>query len=190
MVDLPESEGCTNLLVIVDRLGKGIELVPMKDISSESLARAMIDRVVGYHGLPRAITSDRGTQIIAGMWNEICRIMNIEQRRSTAFHPETDGGTERANQRVQAYVRHFTDYAQSNWVQLMPMAKLALNNQDAASTGVSPFLLGPRLSRKNGHGIDLAASPRGHRDRTQSMARDSGGNDRQHCRKRCRSLKR
>jgi hypothetical protein len=140
-VELPESEGCTNLLVIVDRLGKGVELVPLKDITSESLARAMIDRVIGYHGLPRAITSDRGTQIIAGIWNEICRIMNIEQRRSTAFHPETDGSTERANQRIQAYVRHFTDYAQSNWVQLMPMARLALNNQDAASTGVSPFFL-------------------------------------------------
>jgi hypothetical protein len=155
MVDLPESEGCTNLLVIVDRLGKGIELVPMKDISSESLARAMIDRVVGYHGLPRAITSDRGTQIIAGMWNEICRIMNIEQRRSTAFHPETDGGTERANQRVQAYVRHFTDYAQSNWVQLMPMAKLALNNQDAASTGVSPFFLDHGYHARTGTELTL-----------------------------------
>jgi hypothetical protein len=157
MVDLPESEGCTNLLVIVDRLGKGIELVPMKDITSESLARAMIDRVIGYHGLPRAITSDRGTQIIAGMWNEICKIMNIEQRRSTAFHPETDGGTERANQRIQAYVRHFTDYAQSNWVQLLPMAKLALNNQDAASTGVSPFFLDHGYHARTG--TELALPP-------------------------------
>jgi hypothetical protein len=155
MVGLPESQGCTNLLVIVDRLGKGIELVPMKDITSESLAWAMIDRVIGNHGLPRAITSDRGTQIIKGMWNEICKILNIEQRRSTAFHPETDGGTERVNQRVQAYVRHFVDYAQSDWALLMPMAKLAINNQDASSTGISPFFLDHGYHARTGTELDL-----------------------------------
>ena len=61
MVNLLESEGYINLLVIVNRLRKGIELVPIKDISLESLTQAIIDYVISYHGLSRAITSNQGT---------------------------------------------------------------------------------------------------------------------------------
>ena len=136
-----ESDGCKNILVVTDRLGKGMDFIPLKNINAETLAWAMIEHIIGNHGLPTAIVSDRGTQIVEGMWSEICRILQIKQRLSTAFHPETDGSTERANQRVWAYLRHFVDYAQSNWAKLLPMAKLAINNQDAASTGVSPFFL-------------------------------------------------
>jgi hypothetical protein len=138
---LPESDGYKNILVVTDRLGKGMDFIPLKNINAETLAWAMIEHIIGNHGLPTAIVSDRGTQIVEGMWSEICRILQIKQRLSTAFHPETDGSTERANQRVWAYLRHFVDYAQSNWAKLLPMAKLAINNQDAASTGVSPFFL-------------------------------------------------
>jgi hypothetical protein len=61
MVNLPESEGCINLLVVIDRLKKGVELISMKNITSESLTKAIIDRVIKYHGLPRAVTFNRGT---------------------------------------------------------------------------------------------------------------------------------
>ncbi|KAI0997599.1 hypothetical protein K3495_g10589 [Podosphaera aphanis] len=64
----------------------------------------------------------------------------MQQRLSTAFHSETDGATERANQEVQAYIRAFVTFSQTNWSELLPAAQLALNNRDS-SLGYSSFFL-------------------------------------------------
>ena len=67
--------------------------------------------------------------------------IGIKHRLSTAFHPETDGQTERTNQSLEAYLRHYVNYAQNNWVSLLPMAQLALNNNASETTKESPFFL-------------------------------------------------
>ncbi|KAI0997948.1 hypothetical protein K3495_g10240 [Podosphaera aphanis] len=64
----------------------------------------------------------------------------IEQRLSTAYHPQTDGATERANQEVQAYLRAYVSYTQHDWAEYLPAAQLSINNRDISSIGnVSPF---------------------------------------------------
>ncbi|KAI0996108.1 hypothetical protein K3495_g12071 [Podosphaera aphanis] len=63
----------------------------------------------------------------------------MEQRLSTAFHPETDGSTERMNQEVLAYLRSFISYSQFEWAKMLPTAQLALNNRDSSVSGLSPF---------------------------------------------------
>jgi hypothetical protein len=73
------------------------------------------------------------------MWKRICELLEIKRRLSTAFHPETDGATERMNQVVEDYLRAFVSYAQDNWKELLPVAMLAINNRTATSTGLSPF---------------------------------------------------
>jgi transposase InsO family protein len=138
---LPESEGCTNLLVIVDRLTKGIILCPMEDITAEATAWAIINSLIHIHGFPRTIVSDRGTQFVNDMWKRACRLMGITRRLSTAFHPQTDGATERINAMVEEYLRIYVCYDQSNWKRILPMAELALNTRTPASTGLSPFFL-------------------------------------------------
>ena len=60
MTDLPESNGCTNMMVVTDRLGKGLEPIPIENLETETVARHFINRIVGYHGLPVAMVSDRG----------------------------------------------------------------------------------------------------------------------------------
>jgi hypothetical protein len=141
VVELPLSKGYTNLVVITDRLGKGVILEPMKEITTEAVADVFVRSFYRYHGLPAAIVSDRGKQFVGHMWSRICKLLKIVRRVSTAYHPETDGSTERMNQTVEAYIRTFTNYAQDNWVTLLPMAELAINNHDSATTGVSPFFL-------------------------------------------------
>lgn len=71
----------------------------------------------------------------------MCKAAKIEQRLSTAFHPETDGATERMNQEVLAYLRSFISYAQFDWPDMLPTAQLSLNNRNNSSYGVSPFFL-------------------------------------------------
>lgn len=142
ITDLPLSNGCTTLMVITDRLSKGVILEPMEFITAEAVATRFIKCFVRHHGWPFAIVSDRGPQFVGDMWTRVTRLMKVTRRVSTAFHPETDGATERMNQQVEAYLRAFVTYGQENWAPLLSIGELSINNRDAASTGVSPFFLG------------------------------------------------
>lgn len=137
----PAAEGNkeTNCLVITDRLTKSVILVGMGSITADALAEVFLVHFYMHHGLPTAITSDRGTQFVSEFWRRVCERLQIQRRLSTAFHPQSDGSTERANQEVERILREFTCYTQEDWIKLLPVAAVAINNRDAASTGVSPF---------------------------------------------------
>ncbi|OAQ59084.1 retrovirus polyprotein [Purpureocillium lilacinum] len=141
VTDLPptKSHGSTNMMVLTDRLSKSVVLASLKDITAETTAKALMQNVLQHHGVPTAIVTDRGTQFTSRMWKRLCELLRIKQRLSTAWHPETDGATERANQEVERYIRIFTTYAQDDWDELLPAAAMALNNRTATSTGLSPF---------------------------------------------------
>ncbi len=141
VTDLLESNRCTNLMVITDRLGKGVILEPMSTIEAKDVARVFLRTFYRQHGLPAAIVSDRGSQFTSALWKRVCQLLGIVRRLSTAYHPETDGATERMNQTIETYLRTYVNKEQSDWTDLIPIAELAINNRDAHSTGVSPFFL-------------------------------------------------
>ena len=143
MTDLPAKRETDPrfLMVITDRLSKAILLEPMVTMEAEACAERFITSHWRHHGFPRAIVSDRGSNWVGHFWRRLCELARIEQRLSTAYHPETDGATERANQEVLAYLRAFITYTQENWAQLLPGAMLAINNRDSTVTGLSPFFL-------------------------------------------------
>ena len=161
---LPPSNGATNILVITDRLTKSLILEPMTTTTAEDVASVFLRSFVRHHGIPRAITSDRGPQFVGLFWSHLCELLRITRRVSTAFHPETDGATERANQEVEAYLRAYTAYQQSDWADLLPAAMLAINNHVATSTGISPFNL------THGYDVDILAQSQ---DADTSPPRDS-----------------
>jgi transposase InsO family protein len=138
---LPAAKGshATNCLVITDRLTKSVILVGMGSITADALAGVFLTHFYMHHGLPTAITSDRGSQFVSDFWRIVCERLQIQRRLSTAFHPQSDGSTERANQEVERVLRVFTCYTQDDWLDLLPVAAVAINNRDATSTGVSPF---------------------------------------------------
>ena len=90
---LPQSgpEKCTVLLVIIDRLSKGVILIPVapKLFDAEGLAKLFIKYYLPHHWIPRAIVSDRGSQFVNGFWKTVCEKLKITQRLSTAYHPDT-----------------------------------------------------------------------------------------------------
>lgn len=138
---LPESEGCTNLLVITDRLTRGVILEPMPSISTEATAHRFIRSFYRRHGLPTTIVSDRGSAFVSTVWSRACQLLNIKRLLSTAFHPETDGATKRYNAVIEAFLRVYCRFDQSDWCGLLPMCELALNNRVSRATGLSPFFL-------------------------------------------------
>jgi transposase InsO family protein len=134
-------QGATNLMVITDRLSKMVVLVSTASMEAHSCADAFFHHWVAHHAVPRSIISDRGTNWVGAFWRRVCELTGMEQRLSTAYHPETDGSTERANQEVQAYIRIFIAYAQDDWGDLLPAAMLAINNRDAGAAQLSPFFI-------------------------------------------------
>ena len=78
---------------------------------------------------------------VSMLWTEVCRLVKITRRLSTAFHPETDGTTERANQELETYLRIFTSFQHEDWVFQLPIAMIALNSRVSQSTGLSPFFI-------------------------------------------------
>jgi reverse transcriptase-like protein/integrase-like protein/chromodomain-containing protein len=141
VIDLPESEGCTNMVVITDRLSKGVVAGGLKDITVDSLVKWFLHHYYPYHFLPTAIVSDRGSQFVSAFWKRLCDVLRILRRLSTAFSPETDGSTEKANDVIKTTLRELVEWSQDDWVDKLPIAISAINGRNATSTGVSPFFL-------------------------------------------------
>jgi transposase InsO family protein len=151
MVDLPAKDETAPryLLVITDRLSKYVQLEAMTSMSAENCAKVFRDTWWRFRGFPNSIITDRGSDWLGGFWTTLCKLVGIEQLLSTAYHPQTDGGTERANQEVQAVLRMMVCFEQTNWPDCLAACQLALNNRDSSVTGVSPNLL------LNGYTADL-----------------------------------
>jgi hypothetical protein len=140
VVDLPESDGCTNVMVVVDRLTKMVHYIPCSSIKAPDVAQLFLTHVWKLHGLPDTIISDRGSQFVSAFWDELMKRLKIEARLSTAFHPETDGQTERKNAIMEQYFRSYTSYLQDDWAKWAPLAEFTANNTISETTGISPFL--------------------------------------------------
>jgi hypothetical protein len=141
ITDLPLSEECDQLWVVVDRFTKMAHFIPLLKESKTAgeLARIFAREIWRLHGLPSDIVSDRDSRFTSGVWKEFLQLSGIRPRMSTAFHPQTDGQTERLNQTIEAYLRSFVNHEQNDWVSLLPMAEFAYNNSVTTATGISPF---------------------------------------------------
>jgi hypothetical protein len=91
------------------------------------------------HGLPDVLISDRGPQFIANFWKYLASCLGIETATSTAFHPQTDGQTERINAVTEQYLRAYVSYLQDDWKRYLSLAEFAANNQVSDTTTLSPF---------------------------------------------------
>lgn len=141
ITDLPLSNGCSSIWVIVDTFTKMAHFIPLKDDAkkTEDLIPLFARECWKYHGMPSGIISDRDSRFNAGLWRDFLKHVGVKPRMSTSFHPETDGQTERLNQHIEAYLRAFVNYEMNNWDTLLPTAEFAWNNARSTSTGSSPF---------------------------------------------------
>lgn len=168
ITDLPESRDpvtearFNGIMVVVDRLTKYAHFLPYrKDYDAPKVANLVLDRVIRLHGLPKRFITDRDKLFTSNFWKTITAKTGIKHVMSTAFHPQTDGQTERLNQNIETYLRHYVDYRQTNWCQLLPVAQLALNNVKSSTTGISPFFANhgrwPYLHRESLPGMNADA---------------------------------
>ncbi|KAI1002837.1 hypothetical protein K3495_g5361 [Podosphaera aphanis] len=141
---LPECIRCgtkyNHLLVVVCRLTKYRHFIPTTSLDAREMADAFVSRVCCLYGTPDNIISDRGSQFVSQFWRELSSRLGITLKPSSAFHPETDGQTERINSSVEQYLRAFVSFHQYDWIEWLPLAGFAGNNAISETTTVSPFL--------------------------------------------------
>jgi len=113
--------------------------IPLRGKTAADLAVVFAREVWKHQGLPTDIVLDRDSWFTSEVWKLFLQLMGIQPRMSTAFHPQTDGQTERLNQTVETYLRAFVSKEQDNWVRLLPMAEFAYNNSTTTRNGTSPF---------------------------------------------------
>jgi hypothetical protein len=134
-------EGYNSILVLVDRLTKMVHLVPCKDsITAEQFADLFFRTIVRAHGMPKSVITDRGPQFAGKFWQHLCKLLDCRSNLSSAYHPQSDGQTERVNRVVGDMLRNYVG-TEINWEPFLPLAEFAINNSVNRSTGQSPFYL-------------------------------------------------
>jgi len=118
--------------------------------SAEGLAKLFQDHVWKLHRLPESIISDRGVQFAAGMMKEVNNLLGIQTKLSTAYHPQTDGQTERINQELEQYLRVFIDHRQEQWPDWLKTVEFAYNNKIHVAIKNSPFKVNYRQDPRMG----------------------------------------
>ena len=142
---LPTSDGFNTIMVVIDRLTKMRHYIPgmAKEADSKTSAPAMawlfLDHLFRLHGLPDTILSDHGSQFISAFWEHLPSTLGIKRKLSTAYHPQTNGQTERTNQDLENYLRRYVSWKQDNWARWLSVAEFAANSAPSAATGISPF---------------------------------------------------
>ncbi|MBW0571849.1 hypothetical protein O181_111564 [Austropuccinia psidii MF-1] len=131
ITQLPLSSSFDSILVVVDRFSKMAIFIPTyQTIIALGLAQLFISHLFSKHGLPISIVNDRGSLFVSSFWTQLCQQLKISRDLSTAFHPETDGQTERVNQILEQYLQMYVSYHQDYWHTWLPLAEFAYNNSE------------------------------------------------------------
>lgn len=134
------SSGCDTIWVIVDRLTKSAHFLPIKETDKmEKLARLYIKEVVSRHGVPISIISDRDSRFTSRFWQSLQAALGTRLDMSTAYHPQTDGQSERTIQTLEDMLRACVIDFGGNWDAHLPLIEFSYNNSYHTSIKAAPF---------------------------------------------------
>nr|GEU66276.1 reverse transcriptase [Tanacetum cinerariifolium] len=124
----------------VDRLSKYAHFMALSHpYTASTVAQSFLDSVYKLHRLPDSIVSDRESVFLSHFWQSLFKILKVELKVSTAYHPQTDGQTEVVNKCLECYLRCMTGERPKEWVQWLPLAKFWYNTNKHSSTKISPY---------------------------------------------------
>eukprot|EP00052_Salpingoeca_macrocollata_P029090 m.289891 g.289891 ORF g.289891 m.289891 type:complete len:684 (+) comp22945_c3_seq3:97-2148(+) len=141
LTGLPEVQRCNAIVVVRDVLTRFAHFLPIKlDIPAADLFVMMCSRVFLEQRMPAVIISDRDSKFTSQQWKTLLQQHQIEQRLSTASHPQTDGASENAFRQLRAVLRAYLEPNQLNWVDILPALQVAVNNSVNDAIGMSPYM--------------------------------------------------
>ena len=133
-------KNCEAIWVVVDRLTKSAHFIPVRmDYSMERLAQLYIEKIVSLHGVPSSIVSDRDPRFTSKFWEGLQKALGTKLRLSSAYHPQTDGQTERTIQSLEDLLRACVLEKGGAWDSYLPLIEFTYNNSYHSSIGMAPF---------------------------------------------------
>ena len=143
---LPESRNrdatYDSVTVVIDLLTHLVHLIPSRvTYTAKQVAEMVFAEIYKHHGLPRKIISDRDKYFTSLFWEHLHKLIGTELGLSSAYHPQTDGSSERTIRTVEQMLRQCIQPDQKDWVQRLPAVEFAINCARSGVTGFSPFFL-------------------------------------------------
>jgi len=136
---LPKAKGFDTILVMTDRLTNYVKIEPtVRTATAPMIATLVYQSWYRQFGLPAAITSDRDKLFVSKFWKELFKKLDIQLRMSTAYHPETDGSSERFNKTIIESLRQYVNARQSDWPDHLIHVETVMNNSVNTTTGKMP----------------------------------------------------
>jgi cleavage and polyadenylation specificity factor subunit 1 len=105
------SNNCLHILTVIDHTSKWMEAIPLVETSVAAYTKALTFSWISRFGVPKTITSEHGLQFASNLWSQLCLMLNIAHRQTTAYHPETNGTVERLHRRLKDALRARTTTA-------------------------------------------------------------------------------
>ena len=157
IVKLPKTDkGNDSICVFVDKLTKMVHFVPCReDLSAKQFAELYVDQIWRLHGLSKEFITDRDSRFTSAFWKGVTELIGTRHVMSSSFHPQTDGQTERVNQTLETYLRHFVSAQLNDWDILLSRAEFAHNSAFHSSVGQTPFFLNYGLNPRTPPGERL-----------------------------------
>ncbi|KAK3792618.1 hypothetical protein RRG08_035952 [Elysia crispata] len=123
---LPESQGMSYLFTIIDRFTRWPEAIPLPNAQASTCATALLHHWIVRFGLPVDITSDRGSQFTSSLWTQLNRLLGVDTKMTTAYHPQANGMVERLHRQLKAGLKART--TGPNWFAELPMILLGIRS--------------------------------------------------------------
>jgi hypothetical protein len=140
ITQLPDSNGFDCIVTFTDLYSKMVHCVPtVTTVTAEQLARIYLNHVYKLHGLTRVIVSDRDSKFTSEFWTSVFALLGTKLNISTAFHPQTDGQSERTNRTTEQVLRAYCHQQHARWVDYLDIAEFSINIHKNASTQFCPF---------------------------------------------------
>lgn len=137
---LPRSGQFNSILVVVDKYSKFAHFIPLRHpFSALSVAKVYTDHVYKLHGMPTSLILDHDRIFTSNLWRELFGLAGVQLRMSSAYHPQTDGQTERVNQCMETYLRCFVHACPTKWSSWLSLAEFWYNTSSHSALGRSPF---------------------------------------------------
>ena len=134
--------GLIAIMVVVDRMSRMVHLIATgQSVTATQVAQLYQDKIFALHGLPDDIVSDRDSKFTSAFWNHLQKLLGTHCNLSTAFHPQSDGQTERMNSVVEDMLRHYVRPDQQDWDLFLSLAEFSMNNCYKSSIQCTPFRL-------------------------------------------------
>ena len=142
IMELPKtSKGNQYVLVFQDFLSKWPFVFPTKDQKATTLAKLLVEEVVPLIGVPEALLSDRGTNLLSHLMRDVCELLGVAKLNTTAYHPQCNGLVERFNRTLKMMLRKHVDKFGPQWDRSLPGVLWAYRNTPHDSTGEKPSFL-------------------------------------------------